>query len=59
MKTNKYIKPVTKYLLTDSDQLLASMSTHDEIGGDQLSKEWFESSEQEESLPKQPNVWDE
>ncbi len=39
MKTNKYIKPVTKYLSTASEQLLVSMSLYDEIGDGQLSKE--------------------
>ena len=59
MKTNKYIKPVTKHLSTDSEQLLASLSTHDEVGGGQLSKEWFETSEEKEELPKAKSVWDE
>lgn len=58
MKTNKYIKPVTKHLSTDSEQLLASMSTHNEVGGDQLSKEMNSEFEQEE-LPKAKSVWDE
>ena len=58
MKTNKYIKPVTKHLSTDSEQLLASMSTHDEVGGGQLSKEMDAEFEQEE-LPKMKSVWDE
>ena len=58
MKTNKYIKPVTKHLSTDSEQLLASLSLHDEIGEGQLSKEMNSEFEQEE-LPKAKSVWDE
>ena len=58
MKTNKYIKPVTKHLSTDSEQLLASMSAHEGMGGEQLSKEMDAEFEQVE-LPKAKSVWDE
>ena len=58
MKTNKYIKPVTKHLSTDSEQLLAGISLNNEIGDGQLSKEMnFEF--EEEELPKVKSVWDE
>lgn len=58
MKTNKYIKPVTKHLSTDSEQLLASLSLHDEVVEGQLSKEMNGEFEHDE-LPKAKSVWDE
>lgn len=57
MKTNKYIKPVTKHLSTDCEQLLASMSLQDEIADGQLSKEM--NVEFEEELPIAKSSWDE
>lgn len=57
MKKNMYIQPVLTVQNMDSESLMASLSTHDEIGDGQLSKDIFFEEEVESDAPK-TSVWD-
>ena len=57
MKKNMYIQPALFTQDVDTESLLASMSTHDEIGEGQLSKDTFFEEETEGEAAK--SVWDE
>ena len=57
MKKNMYIQPVLTVQNMDSESLMASLSTHDEIGDGQLSKDIFFEEEVESDDPK-TSVWD-
>jgi hypothetical protein len=57
MKKNLYIQPILTTQSVDAENLLASMSTHDEIGDGQLGKETFFEEEVKSDAPK-ASVWD-
>ncbi|MBO4314753.1 MAG: hypothetical protein J5867_02140 [Prevotella sp.] len=57
MKKNMYIQPALTVQNMDSESLMASLSTHDEIGDGQLSKDIFFEEEVESDAPK-TSVWD-
>ncbi|MBR5060898.1 MAG: hypothetical protein IKX24_02005 [Prevotella sp.] len=57
MKKNMYIQPALTVQNIDAESLMASLSTHDEIGDGQLSKDIFFEEEVESDDPK-TSVWD-
>ena len=58
MSTKDYIKPAIKLQVTE-EQLMAAMSTHNEIGDGQLGKGAAFDEAEETGVPKTHSVWEE
>lgn len=58
MSTKDYIKPAIKLQVTE-EQLMAAMSTHNEVGDGQLGKGADFDETEETGVPKTHSVWEE